>query len=899
MRLKSLAILAVILSAAVLIPVAGEGATIPAPPEAQLPRIAIPQHYKLEFTIDPRQSRFSGHTEIAVNFTAPQQAIFLHGRDLKVSRVTVRLATGISIAAHYTEVNASGVARLTFDSEVPAGAATLVFDYDAAFDASLAGLYKVVDKGDAYAFTQFEDTDARRAFPSFDEPGFKTPFDVTVTAPAQDKVIANTDEISAAKVGTSTRHVFETTKALPTYLVVLAVGPLDIVDGGVVPPNAWRKTPLHLRGITAKGQGARIHYALSLTPKIVTALENYFRIAYPFQKLDTLAVPDFAAGAMENAGGITYREELLLMDDNAPLRQKRSSLDVQAHEITHQWFGDLVTPKWWDDIWLNESFATWMEAKASNIVMPDWEFGRETEKDGLDVMDLDELPSARQIHQPVHNHDDIDNAFDDITYSKGAAVLSMFESYAGEEAWRDGIHAYLTKYARGNASEQDFIGTIAQASKQPELPAAFESFIDQPGIPLVTLEPHCGGPDEAAARLSPSMYTQIGRPILARQWQVPACVASARSGAKTCALVTHKETDIALHGSCPSAWIPNAKGRGYYRYRLEQPEWKGLIAQAGALDPADQLALLYNVDAGLRANYANADNFLAAIAALAPVAKWDALGEMDPRGLSGLIDILHNLRAEILPPSALPSYRAYLGKYFGRRLKALGLRAKPGESVADGLARGPLVRILVEEAQDQAVIAKLSKAGRIFVASGGHDTSGLPFELMPEAIRAALPNADAKFQDGAISLFLNSNDDYFRHAMIHAFIGSQDRAFLRKALALALTPKVGIGELRFFIRFWPNEPVAREEAWNWFKTNFKAIEARTSAQGLSAAPGILATSCDAASKNDLHAFFAPKRQELEGTPRTLAQAEEKIDRCIAFKQAKANELAVALGRAAR
>src|SRR6185312_11632019 len=240
-----------------------------------------------------------------------------------------------------------------------------------------------------------------------------------------------------------TRTVFAPTKALPTYLVAFAVGPFDIVDGGTVPPNAWRKTPLPLRGIAAKGQGEHIRYALSLTPKIVTALENYFRIGFPFAKLDSFAVPDFSAGAMENAGAITYREQYLLMSRDAPIEQRRRGLTTQAHEIAHQWFGDLVTPKWWDDIWLNESFATWMENKIAQVVRPDQDYSEETLRSSLGVMRLDELPSARHIHNPVRTPDDIDNAFDDITYSKGGAVLSMFESFVGREEFEKGIHAYL------------------------------------------------------------------------------------------------------------------------------------------------------------------------------------------------------------------------------------------------------------------------------------------------------------------------------------------------------------------------------------------------------------------------------------------------------------------------
>ncbi|HEY4126373.1 MAG TPA: M1 family metallopeptidase, partial [Rhizomicrobium sp.] len=661
--------------------------------------------------IDPTKPRFSGHTEIDVVFAEPRKTIFIHGLDLHISSAVARV-NNRDIAVNYKEVDKSGVAQLTFASEIPAGEATLVFDYDAPFDESLAGLYKLKSGGDDYAVTQFENIDARRAFPGFDEPGFKTPFDIAITAPSGDKVIANTLPSHSEKSANGmTRVIFAPTEALPTYLMAFAVGPFDIVDGGTLPPNAWRKNPLPLRGITAKGQGARIRYALSQTPKIVTALENYFQIGFPFSKLDTLAIPDFASGAMENAGAITYRERYLLMPDDAPLEQRRGGLETQAHEITHQWFGDLVTAKWWDDIWLNEAFATWMEAKAAAMVEPDWEFGRATTKSGLQVMLLDESPSARNIHQPANNPDDIANAFDDITYSKGAAVLSMFEAYVGEEGWRAGIHDYLTRYARGNATAKDFIGTISEHHKRDgasdSLSDSLSSFIDQPGVPLLTIGNDCKtGNGVVAVDVAQSLYTQIGRKPASRLWNVPVCMKG--DDEKTCEMLNGQSADLFVGKSCPKILIPNAEGRGYYRYAFEGHGWDGLIAAAASLDPADQLTLFFNAEAALRAGKISAPDFFRIVEAIAPNAKWDVLGELDSGDFSGIDDALRNLRANILPATDEPTYRAFIARHFGPRLERVGLAHRPGETPADTLERQALVQLMVEEARDPKTIAALA-----------------------------------------------------------------------------------------------------------------------------------------------------------------------------------------------
>lgn len=861
-------------------------------PLAMVPRGVTPLHYRLNFTIDPTKDGFSGHTEIDVDVAEPLKSFFLHGLDLRVARAAIRLASGKTMPATYAQVHESGVAALKFVQQIPAGRATLLFDYDAPFNGSLEGLYKVVDGGNAYAFTQFEAIDARRAFPSFDEPGFKTPFDIAVSVPSGDKVVGNTPErASGAAVGGMQRWVFQPTKPLPTYLVALAVGPLDIVDGGDIPANKFRAQPLHLRGVTAKGNGARLKYALSLTPATVEALETYYGIAYPYQKLDILAVPDFAAGAMENAGAITFREQLLLMDDNAPLEQKRSSLTVQAHELAHQWFGDLVTPKWWDDIWLNESFATWMEYKIAQMVRPEQDYSRETLKSALNVMRLDELPSARHIHNPVNGPDDIDNAFDDITYSKGGAVLAMFESYVGREQFRQGIHAYLTKFAFRNASAQDFIGTIAASTHHPEIVKAFNGFIDQPHIPLLETEVHCAA-KTASAQVSQSTYTPVGIRLPQGHWQVPMCL-SADGGASVCRLVEASQT-VALGSTCPSVVVPNVDGAGYYRFTLDEPHWQGLISRAATLSPADQLTLFHNLNAALRAGKASAADFFAVTKALAPAAQWDLLNS-NHGGSMNLKDAFHDLRITgVLAPAQIPALQALIRETFGPRLAELGLAPKPGEAVPTALLRQALVELLVEEGRDTGLIAQLAKGAHAYLNSGGKDHGGLPPELIQESLRAAVLAEGASFGDALVAAVAKTHDEYFAQIAIYAVAGSQDRATLDKLLALALTPAIRTGDLRYVLRYYAGEPMARAALWSWATTNFDALKKRLSSRGMSGLPDIQRNACDPETKAALHAFVAPKVKELEGIGRVLSEDEERIDRCIAFKTAKGAEINAAL-----
>ena len=341
------------------------------PPTGQLPAAARPNHYRLHLSIDPRRDYFSGRAEIDVTLDQSADTLWLHGKALQVDEASARLADDSEVALDWQQASPVGVARLTAAQPLPAGPLTLVFDYRAPFNTSLEGLHRI-RHGDAdYAFTQFEATSARMAFPAFDQPGFKTPFDVTLTVPEDVTAITNTPQVARRDDGEgSVTLEFATSKPLPTYLVAFAVGPFDVVEAPPIPPSGLRETPLPLRGITTRGKGDRIRYALEHTADIVLAMESYFDTPYPYAKLDLIAIPDFGSGAMENAGAITYREQLLLLDENATVGDKRNFLNTHAHELSHQWFGNLVTPQWWDDLWLKEAFATWHSYKTIDALNP-------------------------------------------------------------------------------------------------------------------------------------------------------------------------------------------------------------------------------------------------------------------------------------------------------------------------------------------------------------------------------------------------------------------------------------------------------------------------------------------------------------------------------------------------
>ena len=414
------------------------------------------------------------------------------------------------------------------------------------------------------------------AFPGFDEPRFKTPFEVTLTVPAGQFAASNTPVDRAIPLPDGLQRVsFVPTPPIPTYLVAFAVGPFDVVTGATIPPNEGRPFPIPLRGLAVRGKGPSLEFALEQTAKFVEALEDYFGIPYPYRKLDLVAVPDFAAGAMENVGLITFREWLLLLDaERATEGQRRAFAYVMAHELAHQWFGNLVTMPWWDDIWLNEAFATWMGNKVVHTLHPEFRSDLASLASTHRAMGQDSLTSARSIRQAILSNHDIKNAFDIITYVKGGAVLSMFEHWMGSDTFREGIRAYLRRHRGGTATSSDLLAALDEVSAE-EVSAPFLSFLTQPGVPWVAFERlskrHvCQDGDTTTSQLCEQAAVSAGSD--------PRETANAHVARSHFASGTKPErratcSTMALRGSlelpgCPTWWMPNEEGAGYFRFAM-------------------------------------------------------------------------------------------------------------------------------------------------------------------------------------------------------------------------------------------------------------------------------------------------------------------------------------------
>lgn len=865
---------------------AASAAVAEAPPLTQLPSWAVPVAYRLALRSDPKQPGYSGTVAITVDLKRTSNHLWLHGKDLEVSSVVVSDAQGRAHTGKYaTAVTAAasraGVARIDFGTLLQPQRITLQIAFSAPYDQALRGYYKVVFAGNAYAMTQMEPISARHAFPCFDEPGFKAPLALSLTIPDDDKAIANAAEASDKPAGNGWKTIaFQPTQPLPTYLYAWLVGPWDIVRGPTIPPTRWRSTPVPVRGVAVKGEGPQMQRTLAMVPDIIEHEEAYYGFGYPFGKLDLAALPDFAAGAMENAGLVTFRDWLLLLPRGSAPDAVRSSFNVIAHELAHQWTGDTVTLKWWNDIWLNEAFATWMQKKVEGEIHPDWRAHLAMIEGGQGAMQSDSLASARMIRQPIIGNGDIETAFDGITYRKGAAVIGMFESFVGPKVFQQGMQAYIKAHAFGSADADALVNAIANAAgKGAAFKAAFKSFLDQNGVPLVATKRNCKAKGGAVLDLIQGRYLPMGSTGDPRRlWGLPVCVRFPNG--VQCQLLDHKTGVMQIAGGrCPAWYMPNANGDGYYRFEMAEPDRVALAKVLAQRDAGEQLAYADSIGAAFRRGDMDFARVLAAMRTLAP----SKLRQVALAPL-GTVAWIHDHAAQT--PAQKAAVSAAVAKAYLPRLEALGYQRRAGESADDVLLRSELADSLGLEFEVPQVRAALLRQGEVALRPGD---DGLPDLLAanPDLLRTALSVAVGDLGKPAIDVLMaaipKTTDPVRRNAMLYAL----SHAWGSEADVVrdfALSPAVKVGEMRFLLGNDRDTAAERDRRWDWFADHYHQVNTRLGMSAGSYLPKLAAGGgCSTAEAQRLEAFFEPKLGQVPGLQRGLAEVHESIVLCGALK----------------
>lgn len=826
-------------------------------PQGRLSDAVQPQDYRLDLTVDPGKERFSGRVEIDALLRQSSATVFLHGRDLAMHRATARVGRQ-TFTGTWRQLDATGVAALSFDKPLPAGPVVFAFDYDAPFQDGPAGMFRVKVGDDWYSWSQFQSIDARAAFPCFDQPSFKTSFTVTLRTPPGLMAIANAPETGRTREGDMDVHRFARTLPLPTYLVAMMVGPFVAVEG-TVPPTPQRAKPLPLRIVSTRQNAARLDFALQGSKDIVALLEDYFADGFPYPKLDQITSP-IMPGAMENAGADLYGDGILVMDGDAPTPQKRRFGMVVAHELAHQWFGDLVTPAWWDDIWLNESFANWMGYRIGDAWRPDLNIRAGALAEGFAAMGTDALLAGRPIRQRIETNDQIDAAFDSITYGKGGHVVAMIAAFMGDDTFREGVRRYMAAHRYGNATSTQFFAAMAEAAHDPRIVPAMQGFVDQQGVPLLTFS----GKDGAYS-VTQSRYAPLGTTPPDTHWIVPLCV---RQGdAKVCELVEGQHSGLVLQGKGPL--VPNAGGTGYYRFELPDADWDALIAGADKLTGGEAQATADSLFASLLAGRAGAAK-LAALArrlvhhpdSYASDAATDALGDLAGTGL--------------LDDAGRRGWRRFVERLYRPLLARYGFDPRAGAYAAEPAERAQrrvqIVARLAQEGRDKPLRRQLAAATHAFLAGNAQalDPAWLPLGLDVHLTEGKLPAAKA-----LVDQALASEDPSFRPVALGAAAGSGSKEIASWLLDGLDDPRLRPSEKRDLLRGVILTPATREVGYAWLRAHLDELTSGTGGIFFAARlPALLSRFC---SVERADAFARELRPRFAGRPGAL-ELERVIER---------------------
>jgi len=854
-------------------------------PQGRLPLGVTPERYSLEFAIDPAAERFSGQASIDLHFAAATRRFWLHGRDLDVGRAVLTTPTGREIPARYEEV-VGGIARIVAAETLEASKARLILDYTAPFGPFGDGLYRVKEGGETYAFTHLQPIDARRVFPAFDEPRFKTPFDIAVTVPEADVAISNAPEASVGPAGPGRKRiVFQTTEPLPTYLVALAVGPLDVVDWEPIAPTPWRARPIPLRGVAVKGKGQQLAYALDNTAAMLEILEDYFAAPYPFTKLDIVAVPQFGPSGMENAAAIFYREDRLLFGEVPSVWQRRGYAFVHAHELAHSWFGNYVTPAWWDDLWLNESFATWMAEHVVSRWRPQDFDDRGAQRNAARAMWTDRLPSTRAVRQPIVGNEGIGNAFDRITYNKGGGVLAMFERYMGETAFREGVRRYIGRFPYGVATADDFMAALAESAEDHGIVAAKRTLVEQPGIPLLDIDWQCEGEAGTAVEIRQSRYVPPGLAVEPEPlWRLPVCLAYEEGGGRRrhCVTVSGPLTRTDLPDTaCPAWLLPNEGGAGYFLWSLPSAGWRALLAAFDSLTTAEQLALLTAASGAYRYGDLGLADYLAFARRGAASEAWD-LAEAP-------MQLLRDIKNFVLPRELQPAIKALYWDFYRPSLARFDLSdralARGAETSEEALLLSDLLWFLALDADEPALRRQLGRLGRAYLGFGG-DGKIRPEAVHGDYVRLAMTVAA---QDGGlplvehlIKLLVDSRDGVLRENITAALAYLTEPAAVARVQELILDPRLPPREASRLLYRQSNRVANRDAVWTFLRDEEEAILERIPESHHSGLVWIPSAFCAADRRREIAAYFEPRLDAWDGSRSKLAQVLDLVDLCIAL-----------------
>jgi len=828
---------------------------------ARLPQSVIPSHYAIAMTPDLRNETFRGEETIDVDVREPVSSIVLHDIGIDIVTATVT-QNGTAIAATRADGPDDESISLKLAQPVGVGPASMHIVFAGKLNPRLRGFYLSHTTKRKYAVTQFEATDARRAFPSFDEPAMKATFDITLNVDDGDTAISNGKIVSDTRIAGGKHAIkFSTTPRLSTYLVAMLVGDFQCISGGV------DGVPIRVCGTPGKEPLGR--FALAAAEQSISFYDRYYGIKYPFGKLDLVGVPDFEAGAMENAGAVTFRETSLFVDEaTVSPEQRRRVAETVAHEIAHMWFGDLVTMKWWDDIWLNEGFATFMSNKPISAWKPEWHLDVDASRGSRAAVALDAQRATRAIRTDAETSAAINSLFDGIAYGKTAAVLRMIESWVGEDAFRDGIRAYLAKYSYSNAAAEDLFGTLTESTKKP-VDAVMRTFVVQPGAPVIHASDSCAN-GQRRIEVAQERLLMAGEKAADETWSIPLCgrvLGDSATGVQ-CAIVD-KKTETVTHAGCDAPLLLNARGRGYFVVDYSPQERAAIRSHLGTLTGEEQIDVHGDEWLLVRANRRDVGDYLAFVEALPRPASSQIV-----QAVAGNLLFLNQ---RLVNDANRAKWQAAV-RAIARNHADPIWTASRNESDDDLLRRVAVLRILGTIGDDPKVIADARELATKALKN--------PDSVGAAIARPALEIASASGNEAMFDQLLTAIEHSLvgeRRGYVTQLASFRDPALIARAIDFAFSPKLRSQDMPGMLSALLSNPAARAATWTAIKSHWQVILDKVPT-ALHNIVGALGNFCDPAMHRDVEEFF--KTHPAGEGAAALKRAEEGIDNCVEFRTAQ-------------
>ncbi len=833
--------------------------------DVRLGRDVVPTFQQVRLKLDPDKRSYSGRVHVELDVLVPTDTVRFHAEGQRLTRITLRQAGDSLTVTKLTGEH--GLQSLGLAHKLAKGKATLDIEFTHLYGTRAVGLYRALREQRGYLFTQFESDDAREAFPCWDEPCFKFPYQLVIEAPVAQEVITNTsiERVEMPAAGAAADQAgwktvtFKRTPPLPSYLLAIAVGPFEYTD---IP---GMKVPA--RVVTCQGQKHLAGTTVEVTPKLVAGLERWFGIAYPFEKLDLIAVPEFAYGAMENPGLITFRDDVLLLDGaSATVAQRRSNASVTCHELAHMWFGDLVTMAWWDDLWLNESFADWMAAKITDEVFPNFKDGLSDLQRIQNVKEGDTQPSTRPIRDNTSSSAaGLQNV--GLVYSKGNAVLSMFERYLGPETFQKGVRAYLKAHSYGNATASDLWKALDQTSGT-NVSAAMTTFLDQPGVPYVRVIPADGG-----VRLTQSRATPYGVSQPAMRWRVPVTLkwSDGKAVHHDRVLLTEESQVVKLAGK--PAWVmPNGDGHGYYAWSVPDAWMEALAEQsASVLTPEERVAFLGNLSLLMTAGEVHGDTYLKSLSHFGR--------DPEPQVVSSTMDGLQNVRAAFVPDSLADVFAVYVRQTLSPAMERVGYEKKAGEDETVSTMRGELLRWLASRGRDEKVMAYAQAAAARYMK----DSTSIDPGIADAVVTLAARKGDAAMYDEYVRRIEATDVPAIRRRFLAALGAFENEGLSARALDYMLSDKVRPTEMFTIMQgLGGRSEGTGEKMFKWMMANYDKLATKIPPPAMRFMP-MMGSGCSEERLAATKAFFGDPSRAIPGVEKTLERVADNVHTCISLR----------------